>query len=172
MSERKKYDPDLASLFVQNYGEAYRAARNLSVSIRRTAGIFPLDGSALDTLDDESLERLDAFRIRYAQLQDLIANKLFRSLLKLEEEPAESMLDVLNAMEKRHVITSFEEWKDARELRNTFMHDYPDELELRALALTRAHGVASAILDVLVRLRDHAVSRIGLSAADLPEFHP
>ena len=28
----------------------------------------------------------DAFRVRYAQLQDLLANKLFRSLLHLEEE--------------------------------------------------------------------------------------
>lgn len=52
-------------------------------------------------LDDETLERLDAFRVRYAQLQDLLASKLFRGLLKREEEPPESMLDIPHAMEKR-----------------------------------------------------------------------
>lgn len=39
----------------------------------------------------------------------MLANKLFRGLLRLEEESAESMLDVLNAMEKRGIINNVRE---------------------------------------------------------------
>jgi len=169
MPQSKKYDSDIAALFVQSYGEAVRAARNIQVSIRRTEELFPLSAEALNKLDDEALERLDAFRVRYAQFQDLLANKLFRSLLRLEEESTGSMLDVLNAMEKRGIIVSFEDWKILRELRNTFMHDYPDQVELRAEALTHAHGLSSELCQVLMRIREFAIGQVGLPAKDLPE---
>ena len=169
MTQSKRYDTEIAALFVQGYGETVRAARNVVVSVRRTAELFPLSAGTLEHLDDEALERLDAFRVRYAQLQDLLANKLFRSLLRLEEETAGSMLDVLNAMEKRGIIVSFEDWKTLRELRNTFMHDYPDQVELRAEALTRAHAMASELCRVLMRIREYSIERIGLPADGLPE---
>jgi len=123
----------------------------------------------LEHLGDESLERLDAFRVRYAQLQDVLANKLFRGLLRLEEETTGSMLDVLNAMEKRGIIISFDDWKMLRELRNTFMHDYPDHVGLRAEALTQAHSMASELCQVLMRIRERAIDHIGLPANELPE---
>ena len=169
MIQSRKFDPDLAALFVQSYGEAVRAARNTLVSVRRTAELFPLSAATLGNLDDEALERLDAFRVRYAQLQDLLANKLFRNLLRLEEETTGSMLDVLNAMEKRGIIVSFDDWKILRELRNTFMHDYPDQVRLRAEALTRAHAMASELCRILIRIRECAINQIGLPANDLPE---
>lgn len=163
------YDRDLADLFQQSYGEAVRAARNLSVSIKRTTSLFPLSAAAMAQLDDEALERLDAFRVRYAQLQDVLAGKVFRALLHLEEESADSMLDTLNAMEKRGIIDSFDAWKALRDLRNTFMHDYPEQAELRAEALTRAHARAAELCGVLLRVRERAMGRIGLPAGDLPE---
>ncbi len=169
MTQSKKYDLDIADLFIQSYGEAVRAARNVRVSIRRTSELFPLTAITLEQLDDDALERLDAFRVRYAQLQDLLANKLFRSLLRLEEESTGSMLDVLNAMEKRGIIVSFDDWKILRELRNTFMHDYPDKVGLRAEALTQAHGRAGELCQVLMRIREYAIVKIGLAAINFPE---
>ena len=79
------------------------------------------------------------------------------------------MLDILNAMEKRDIIVSFDNWKVLRELRNTFMHDYPDQVGLRAEALTKAHAMAVDLHHVLVRIRQFAISRIGLPQDDLPE---
>jgi hypothetical protein len=169
MNPSRKYDMEIAALFVQSYGEALRAARNILVSIRRTDELFPLSATALQQLDDESLERLDAFRVRYAQFQDVLANKLFRGLLRLEEEATGSMLDILNAMEKREIIASFDDWKLLRELRNTFMHDYPDQVGLRAEALTRAHAMALELCQVLIRIREFAINRVGLPVDDLPE---
>lgn len=137
--------------------------------MRRTAHLFPLSAIALRNLDEESSERLDAFRVRYASLQDILAHKLFRSLLTLEEEPVLSMLDVLNAMEKRGILDSFESWKRLRDLRHTFMHDYPDEMELCADALSQAHASASVLLDTLTRLRKYAEQLEGLHLRPIPE---
>jgi len=153
----------VAALFLSNYGEGSRAARNLRTSLARTDHLFPLDGATLEGLDEESRERLDAFRVRYADLQDLLAGKLFRGLLMLEEERPLSQLDVLNAMEKRAIISSFEEWKRLREVRNAFMHDYPEHANERAEALTAAVDGARELLAVLERLGRHVSEHIGVA---------
>jgi hypothetical protein len=120
-----KYDPDLAALFLANWGEAVRASNRLSASLRRTAHVFPLTEEQFRMLGEDDQEKLDAFRVRYVGLQDILANKLFRALLALEEEPARTILDVLNAMEKRGIVTDYASWKRLRDLRNAFMHDDP-----------------------------------------------
>ena len=160
--KRRSYDPKLAALFLANFREGVRAARNLRVSVDRTAHLFPLDGAKLDALDEEGLERLDAFRVRFADLQDLLAGKIFRGLLMLEEETPLSQLDVLNAMEKRAIIPSFQAWKRLRDVRNIFMHDYPEHANDRAAALSLAATGARELAAVLERVRDYAAERIGL----------
>jgi hypothetical protein len=163
---RPAYDTKLAALFLANYREGARAARNLRTSLERTAQLFPLDGPSLEGLDVEARERLDAFRVRFADLQDLLSGKIFRSLLMLEEERPVSQLDVLNGMEKRGIISSFQEWKRLSNVRNAFMHDYPEHSAERAEALTLAVGGAREMLGVLDRLGDHAVNHIGIALPD------
>lgn len=170
MTSQRKFDPDIAALVIANYREALRAAHSLAASVRRTAGLFPLDGNALETLDEDARGKLDAFRVRFSGLQDLLANKLFRGILLLEEETPQSMLDILNAMEKRGVIKSFDEWRRVRDLRNAFMHEYPDQLDICATALTGAHAVAGDLIQVLARIREQAIDHVGLDSGDLPEM--
>jgi hypothetical protein len=163
----RSFDPRLAALFLANYKEAQRAAKNLHTSLKRTAHLFPLEGATLETLDDESRERLDAFRVRFADLQDLLSGKIFRSLLLLEEETPVAQLDVLNAIEKRAIIPSFKEWKRLRDVRNAFMHDYPEHANERAEALTLAVEGARELLAVLDRLGKYAVAHIGIVLPEL-----
>jgi hypothetical protein len=84
----------------------------------------------------------------------------------LEEEKAISQLDVLNAMEKRRIISSFQEWKRLRNVRNAFMHDYPEHSFERAEALTLAANGAQEILAVLDRIGAYAVHHIGIKLPD------
>lgn len=62
-------------------------------------------------LDDQSLERLDVFRVRYALIQDLLASILLRARSNSK--------------------------KSTRVPGRTARHDQPDQEQLRALALTR-----------------------------------
>lgn len=169
MTAQCKFDTDIAALCIANYREAIRAAQSLATSVRRTAGLFPLDGHALEVLDEDASEKLDAFRARFSGLQDLLSNKLFRGILLLEEETPQSMLDILNAMEKRGVVKSFDDWKIARDLRNAFMHEYPDQLDICAAALTGAHAASGELIQVLARIRERVIEHVDLDSADLPE---
>jgi len=165
---RPGYDRDLAALLQANYREAARAAGNLRVSLRRTQTLFPIAAQTLESLDEEAKERIDAFRVRFADLQDLLAGKLFRGLLRLEEEPALSQLDVIHAMEKRAIVPSFDDWKQLRVIRNAFMHEYPEEAAERAEALNLAQTGAIGLIETLARLRAYAVGHIGLPPDTLP----
>ena len=87
----------------------------------------------------------------------------------LEEEKPTAQLDVLNAMEKRAIIKSFQAWKRLREVRNAFMHDYPEHANERAEALTLAVEGARELLAVLDRLGKYAIAHRGIA---LPETRP
>ena len=53
--------------------------------------------------------------------------KLFRYILEYLDEDISSlpMRDILNRLERYHLIDSAEEWVYIRELRNEIAHDYP-----------------------------------------------
>jgi len=147
--ENQKY----VTLFQHNWSEAHRTAKRLNMSLVRLSDEFPLSSFALVNADDDLLDKIDAFRVRFADLQDCIGNKLFRNLLKLEHESPISMLDVLNMMEKRQIIESSSQWRTLREVRNAFAHDYPESENERASALNAAWTQAPVLFVILERLQ-------------------
>ncbi len=134
-----KYDKRIAELFLTNFNEAYRSAKLLLMSYERLVHLIPLNGVSLAGLRADDLDKLDAFRVRYCDLQDCLGQKVFRSILSLEEEIISSNLDTLNKMEKRGILNSFDEWKGLREIRNLFSHDYPETDEEKAEILNIAY---------------------------------
>jgi hypothetical protein len=108
------------------YGDAQKIAMHLGRSLENLGDMFPLDVASYEKFSDREFESVDAFRVRFMDLQDFIGNKLFKSLLKVELEELGSMLDVVNKMEKRRIIHSAEQWHDLRNIRNSFSHEYPE----------------------------------------------
>lgn len=150
------------TLFENNWSEAMRTAVRLRSSINRLSHDFPISVIGLKEADEDLQDKIDAFRVRFADLQDCIGHKLFRNLLKLEDEAPISMLDVLHMMEKRQIITSSHQWKLLREVRNTFSHDYPESESERAQALNLAWEHAEQLLLILVNLYNY-LSSLGIS---------
>jgi hypothetical protein len=143
------YDKNIAQLFLLNFNEAYRSAKLLMISYKRVKNLIPLDAEKLKNLDDDDMDKLDAFRVRYCDLQDNMGNKTFRSLLMLEEESTGSNLDIFNKMEKRGIIQSFEDWKKLRNIRNLFSHDYPETEEEKAETLNSAFSGTLNLVETL-----------------------
>jgi hypothetical protein len=83
-------------------------------------------------------------------------------LLKLEDESPVSMIDVLNMMEKRGILTSSYQWKLLREVRNAFSHDYPESETERAEALNLAWANADQLLLILANLKVY-LSAVGIT---------
>lgn len=156
------YDKNIAKLFILNYQESARSAKLLESSYNRIANLIPLSGDALIQLSTDDMDRIDAFRVRFCDLQDSLGSKVFRSLLKLEEETIGSQLDILNKIEKREIVSSFESWKLLRDTRNLFSHDYPEDEERRAEALTIAHKNTPHLLTILSNTKEYVEKVIGL----------
>lgn len=143
-------NPRYVPLLLQNWSEVNRCAHRLNSSLVRLQADFPLTGERLTTDDESLFERLDAFRVRYADLQDAIGNKLFHSILLVLDEKSINMADTLSKMEKYAVLSSVDEWRLMREIRNSFSHDYSDAEQERALTLNRAWETAPALLSVVL----------------------
>lgn len=162
------YDQDDARQLVMVHDEALRTARNLQSSVRRVgATLIPLDADRMDALGEEDGERLDAFRIRCIELQDLLGSKVFRALITLEQERPGSQLDTLHAMERRGVIASVARWIEWRRMRNRLAHDYPATAAERAAALNEAFSRVSELFLALDAVRHYCAARLALELTEL-----
>lgn len=164
------YDKNFAALFLLNFNEAYRSAKLLAHSYKSLQNLIPLTGIKISQLSFEDLDRLDAFRARFCDLQDSLGSKTFRSLLKLEEEEGASQLDVINKVDKRKIITSFEDWRDLREIRNLFSPDYPDSDEQRAQTLNMAHANTLKLIQTLDNLKSYVEKNLQLPMEQFPNL--
>jgi len=95
-------------IFTSVFSEAKRTAKNLLISKQRLAIYYPFENINLD--NEDVLDKLDAFRARFTDLQDILGRKILGSILLLEAEEKGSMIDILNQMEKRLIITDVDEW--------------------------------------------------------------
>jgi len=163
-------DSKLLKLFYQNLNEAYRSAKLIILSYPRISNFFPLEGDKLLVLDIDALDKIDAFRVRFCDLQDAIGHKVFRSLLILEMEEIGSNLDVLNQIDKRGLITSFENWQEIRNIRNLFIHDYPDTVDFKAKILTQAFKHIQELIDVLNRVIEYSKKFSNLEFSEFPSL--
>ena len=81
----------------------------------------------IDTNKDLTEEEFDAFETltsRFSRTSDMILQKLFRNIDKLEIEEGGTLLDALNRAEKRRIIESVDKFREIRELRNEIAHEY------------------------------------------------
>ena len=158
-------NPRYVPLLLQNWSEVGRCAHRLNSSLSRLQADFPLTGERLIMEDENLFERLDAFRVRYADLQDAIGNKLFRSILLVLDEKSINMAETLSKMERYGVLSSVDEWRLMREIRNSFSPDYPDAEQERALTLNRAWQTAPSLLGVVLAA-DEYLQQLGVFTED------
>jgi hypothetical protein len=114
------------------------------------------DGTALSIGQRESCEALTS---RFARLCDLLVQRLFRTLDRVELADDGTMLDRLDRAEKRGIIASAVQWRELRELKNEIAHDYLIESSDRVLldALRRAPELLEAVhkLEAYVRSKQY-----------------
>ena len=83
--------------------------------------------TALGLKESYNEDEFDAFETltgRFARTCDLIVQKGFRSIDKVEFEDRGSLIDALNRAQKRGLIESIDEIRIARDLRNEIVHEY------------------------------------------------
>jgi hypothetical protein len=94
-----------------------------SYGICRDIGIKP-------RYKEEEFDAFETLTARFARFSDMLIQKIFKSIDKIEFEKDGTLLDVLNRSHKRGLITSIDEIREIRELRNDISHEYtPRELK-------------------------------------------
>lgn len=131
---------------------------------------LPLTGERLEQLDDEAIQDLDQFVLRFGKLQDAMGARLFPSVLGYLQEPYEDrpMLDKLHRLEKLGYLEETDDWQRIRAIRNGFAHDYPDQPEKKAALLNLAVEAAGRMEGILERVE----SRLSSYAANTSPIEP
>lgn len=164
------FDVKLVKLFDQNFGEAFRSAKLLMSSCERMKKVMPLNVDAIQSFNPENLDMIDAFRVRFCDLQDSLGNKVFRTLLLLEEETIGTGIDVINKMEKRGILDSFDSFKKVRNIRNAFSHDYPDSDEAKVELLNDAYVNSKILIQILNNVIDYMKDRFDDAFSKFKKF--
>jgi hypothetical protein len=83
------------------------------------------------TLSVEQIALTDQYVYRFAKLQDLMGDKLFKLILEFIEESTEKLafIDILNRLEKLEIIESANIWLNLRLDRNRIAHDYVKNID-------------------------------------------
>lgn len=83
-------------------------------------------------LGEEDYDALETLTSRFARVSDMVLQKMFRNIDRLELEDGGTLLDALNRAEKRGLVESVDQFRLMRELRNEIAHEYSLE-ELQEL---------------------------------------
>ena len=102
-------------------------------------------------LSEEDYDALETLTSRFARLSDMILQKAFRGIDRVELESGGTLLDVLARAEKRGLIESLEQFRLLRELRNEIAHEYAlaDLVEL----FRSVKEQAPALFEIVDRIR-------------------
>ncbi|MEF8792061.1 hypothetical protein [Thiohalorhabdus sp.] len=150
-------EAELATRAAQAVTGMERLAGRLRSAIGELEGLFPLDPEAFhpDDLDVATGLLLDGFRVRFADLEDLMGRVVFPLAVALAEgaeglaeRPVEECLQDLAG---RGLIDA-ETWHAAREVRNQLAHPEPNAGSQRAAILNRAWRDTGMLLETAERV--------------------
>ncbi len=133
---------------------ADKASEVLRLSYQRISKRLPL---SIDLQDDLLIE-LDALTSRFARMSDILIQKVFRAVDAIELVDEGSILDRLNRAEKRSLISSAQQWREIRLLRNQIAHEYVLN-DLREL-FEQTIANTSELLSTLDRVKQYANSQL------------
>jgi len=108
--------------------------------------------------DPDLLEALETLTTRFSRLKDILIKRVFRAVSAVELSDAERLLDVLDLMERLHLIAGTEQWVELKELRNAIVHEYKLD-DLPALQ-RRVYQAVPILLDSLDAISSYATNQL------------
>ena len=154
-------DANILGLTIQRMN---RLAERLDQAIEQLRDTLPLDP---ETFDPDHLAPtigllLDGFRARFSDLQDHIGRAVFKAVAQMDEDemPGQELTtrERIVLMEKRRLINA-ETWKDIREVRNSFAHEYPEQHSEKAAHLNAAWDYSPTLLSITETISHYANRR-------------
>ena len=119
---------------------------------------LPISVDKYNNLTKDEVQAIDQYLYRFSKLQDTIGDKIFSIIVEEYQSSIKTMpfIDKLNNLEKLGFISSAKEWIKLREIRNNISHQYDDEPEEMAPALTAMLNQKDIIKEIYLKLKDKA----------------
>ncbi len=121
--------------------ECDKHLERMSSAARKMANTMPPDEEKYIALGEDEIQNIDQFLFRFAKLQDGMGQKLFKTVLVFlgEEIEGKPFIDILNQMEKIHLIDAANDWMKLRDDRNELSHNYKNQPQEMSVALNKLY---------------------------------
>ncbi|NPA60460.1 MAG: hypothetical protein GXO30_08415 [Epsilonproteobacteria bacterium] len=123
---------------------------------------MPLNKSKYTNLSDDKVANIDQFLFRFAKLQDVVGQKLFKTVLLFLKEDIEGkpFIDILNLMEKLYLLEDANIWKQLRDDRNELAHNYEDEPEQMSETINRLYDKRSVLIHIYKHIKNYVEKKL------------
>lgn len=137
--------------------ECDKHIQRLQSASQKMSKTMPLDENKYINLTDDEVSYIDQFLFRFAKLQDAIGQKLFKTALLYLNEDIEGkpFIDILNLMEKLHLIESANIWKQLRDDRNELAHNYEDEPDQMSETINKLYQKKDILVDIYNKIKTY-----------------
>ncbi len=108
----------------------------------------------------DEFDKLENLCSRFGRTTDLIINKVFRSIDKVELEEGGTTIDVVNRAEKRRLIASTDQIREIKDLRNQVVHEYLSEA--LALLVEDIIKFTPELIQIHKRILDYCQKKFGI----------
>jgi uncharacterized protein YutE (UPF0331/DUF86 family) len=112
--------------YVQNLSNDLELLERSLFWLKRSFDICSAFGCK-EVFSAEEYDAVETLTSRYARTSDILIQKIFRSIDKVELEDRGTMIDVINRADKRRLFESVDEIREIRDLRNKIAHEYSKE---------------------------------------------
>ncbi len=102
-----------------NFKQAGEAANHLNISLERCRNF--IDNNEFK---EEQLIELEALTARFARVSDLLIQKIFKTIDKLDANAPGTVRDRIKQAEKSGIIEDADTLLEIRNVRNTIAHEY------------------------------------------------
>ncbi len=106
-------------------------------------------------LSEDEIQAIDQYLYRFGKLQDAMGEKLFKLTLSKYEEDSERLpfIDILNKLEKLHILSSAKEWKLLRQIRYDLAHEYEDDPDKTASILNAVYSKKPTLENIYLQFK-------------------
>jgi len=112
------------------FEEGDKHIEKIQKSINILEKYYPFTIDTLEELNEIEKDKLDVLAFRFAKLQDLIGEKIFRNILNLMGfNTQKPFIEILAEFERENIL-EINKWIALRNARNSISHEYPDSQEL------------------------------------------
>jgi len=117
--------------------------------------IMPLDIKKLSNLSETEQDKLDILAFRFAKLQDLLGDKIFKNILQYSGYNIQKpFVEILSELEREGFL-NLNLWLELRDARNAIAHDYPEDDELKVEAINFIFENSSYLSLLTQKLEDY-----------------